>query len=112
MVIIEKAPAKINLGLDIVGKRPDGYHDLSMVMVSVDLNDYITVSEISGSDIIVESNNHKIPLNAKNDVFRQLSSLRIDMASSLVLRLNWRKQSLSVLVWVAGQLMLLPLSGL
>ena len=39
MVIIEKAPAKINLGLDIVGKRPDGYHDLSMLMVSVDLND-------------------------------------------------------------------------
>ena len=110
MVIIEKAPAKINLGLDIVGKRPDGYHDLSMVMVSVDLNDYITVSEISGSDIIVESNNHKIPL--KMMFLRQLSSLRIDMASSLVLRLNWRKQSLSVLVWVAGQLMLLPLSGL
>lgn len=113
MVIIEKAPAKINLGLDIVGKRPDGYHDLSMVMVSVDLNDYITVSEISGSDIIVESNNHKIPLNAKNDVFKaaQLIKNRY-MASSLVLRLNWRKQSLSVLVWVAGQLMLLPLSGL
>ncbi|VEE23533.1 4-diphosphocytidyl-2-C-methyl-D-erythritol kinase [Streptococcus equinus] len=39
MVIIEKAPAKINLGLDIIGKRQDGYHDLSMVMVSVDLND-------------------------------------------------------------------------
>ena len=70
MVIIEKAPAKINLGLDIVGKRPDGYHDLSMLMVSVDLNDYITVSEISSSDIVVESNNHKMPLNAKNDVFK------------------------------------------
>ena len=48
MAIIEKAPAKINLGLDIIGKRPDGYHDLSMIMVSVDLNDYIMVSEIDG----------------------------------------------------------------
>lgn len=70
MTIIEKAPAKINLGLDIMGKRPDGYHDLSMVMVSVDLNDYVSVSEISGSDIVVESNNHKMPLNGRNDVFK------------------------------------------
>ena len=98
MVIIEKAPAKINLGLDIVGKRPDGYHDLSMLMVSVDLNDYITVSEISSSDIVVESNNHKMPLNAKMMFLKLLSLLRIGMASSLVLRLNWRKQFLFVLV--------------
>src|SRR5699024_12368236 len=68
MAIIEKAPAKINLGLDIVGRRSDGYHDLSMIMVSVDLNDYITVSEIDDNAIIVESNNHKMPLNDKNDV--------------------------------------------
>ncbi len=76
MVIIEKAPAKINLGLDIVGKRPDGYHDLAMVMVSVDLNDYITVYEIDGSDIVVESNNHKMPLNDKNDVFKAAKLIR------------------------------------
>ncbi len=37
VTIIERAPAKINLGLDIQGKRSDGYHDLSMVMVSIDL---------------------------------------------------------------------------
>ena len=54
MAIIEKAPAKVNLGLDIVGRRSDGYHDLSMIMVSVDLNDYITVSEIDDNAIIVE----------------------------------------------------------
>ncbi|SEL19831.1 4-(cytidine 5'-diphospho)-2-C-methyl-D-erythritol kinase [Streptococcus equinus] len=90
MVIIEKAPAKINLGLDIVGKRPDGYHDLSMVMVSVDLNDYITVSEISGSDIIVESNNHKMPLNAKNDVFKaaQLIKNRYGIKSGVKIELE------------------------
>ena len=76
MAIIEKAPAKINLGLDIIGKRPDGYHDLSMIVVSVDLNDYIMVSEIDGSEIVVESDNHKMPLNGKNDVFKAAKLIR------------------------------------
>jgi 4-diphosphocytidyl-2-C-methyl-D-erythritol kinase len=38
-----KAPAKINLTLDIVGKRPDGYHDVAMVMQTVSLYDTIEV---------------------------------------------------------------------
>lgn len=43
MEIIEKAPAKINLGLDVLEKRTDGYHELEMVMSSVDLFHYQTV---------------------------------------------------------------------
>lgn len=76
MTIIEKAPAKINLGLDICGKREDGYHDLSMVMVSVDLNDYITVSENDEGEIVVLSNNNRMPLNKQNDVFKAAHALR------------------------------------
>ncbi|MGL5192988.1 MAG: 4-(cytidine 5'-diphospho)-2-C-methyl-D-erythritol kinase, partial [Chroococcales cyanobacterium] len=33
------APAKINLYLEIIGDRPDGYHELSMVLQSIDLGD-------------------------------------------------------------------------
>lgn len=36
MELIEKAPAKINLGLDVLYRRQDGYHELEMVMSSVD----------------------------------------------------------------------------
>lgn len=39
------APAKINLSLDIVGKRADGYHDVAMVMQTVSLYDTVTVSD-------------------------------------------------------------------
>jgi 4-diphosphocytidyl-2-C-methyl-D-erythritol kinase len=39
-----KSPAKINLSLDILGKRPDGYHDLRMVMASVSLFDELTLT--------------------------------------------------------------------
>ena len=41
MVLFEKAPAKINLSLDILGKRDDGYHEVEMVMTTIDLFDRI-----------------------------------------------------------------------
>lgn len=43
-----KAPAKINLTLDIVGKRADGYHDVAMVMQTVSLYDTVTVGTTDG----------------------------------------------------------------
>lgn len=43
-----KAPAKINLTLDIVGKRADGYHDVAMVMQTVSLYDTVTVETTQG----------------------------------------------------------------
>lgn len=39
------APAKVNLALDILRKRPDGYHDMKMVMQTVSLSDVVTVEE-------------------------------------------------------------------
>lgn len=49
--IIEKAYAKINLGLRILGKRKDGYHEVSMIMQSVGLSDEITITEGNGIEI-------------------------------------------------------------
>lgn len=45
------APAKINLSLDILGKRDDGYHDVSMVMQTVSLCDTVFVSDERDDDI-------------------------------------------------------------
>ena len=45
----EQAPAKINLALDILGRRPDGYHELRMVMQAISLCDTVTAAE-GGSD--------------------------------------------------------------
>ncbi len=47
-MITVKAPAKINLTLDITGKRPDGYHDVAMVMQTVSLYDTVTVDFAAG----------------------------------------------------------------
>lgn len=76
MAIIEKAPAKINLGLDICGKREDGFHELSMIMVSVDLNDYVTVSELEEDVIHITSNSVKMPLDEKNDIYKATMLLK------------------------------------
>lgn len=46
------AYAKINLTLDILRKRPDGYHDLQMVMQSVELHDDVTVALTDGAGIV------------------------------------------------------------
>lgn len=44
--LMEKAPAKINLALDVLFKRPDGYHEVEMIMTTVDLADRIELKEI------------------------------------------------------------------
>lgn len=49
--IVEKAYAKINLGLKILGKRSDGYHEVSMIMQSVGLHDELTIEEGCGIEI-------------------------------------------------------------
>lgn len=51
MTVVEKAYAKINLGLNILGDRPDGYHEVAMVMQSVGLCDTITITEGAGIEI-------------------------------------------------------------
>lgn len=68
--IIEKAPAKINLGLDVVGKRADGYHELEMVMTSVDLADHLTFTPLSQPQIQLESNLAFLPTDRKNHVYQ------------------------------------------
>lgn len=42
-----KAPCKINLALDILGRRPDGYHEMDMIMQTVSLWDCVTVRPAS-----------------------------------------------------------------
>lgn len=61
------APAKINLTLDILGKRPDGYHDLQMVMQSISLCDTVAVETAPGSgEIAVSTQGAELPSGPEN----------------------------------------------
>ncbi len=70
MKIYEKAPAKINLSLDVLAKREDGYHEVEMVMTSVDLADRLELEEIERDTIILSSQVGYIPLDEKNLAFQ------------------------------------------
>lgn len=66
MEIKVKAYAKINLLLDIICKRNDGYHDLFMIMQSIGIYDTVTVSETKSKGITISCNIDDIPLDEKN----------------------------------------------
>lgn len=72
MQIKVKCPAKINLDLKVVGKRPDGFHNIESVMQTISLYDYLTV-KIEKSDIFeikLSGTSDEIPYNEHNLVYK------------------------------------------
>jgi 4-diphosphocytidyl-2-C-methyl-D-erythritol kinase len=63
------APAKINLSLDVIGKRVDGYHLVKMIMQSISLSDRIQVTR-RDQGTRIRSNVQNIPLDENNIAFR------------------------------------------
>ena len=63
-----KSRAKINLSIDVLGKREDGYHLVEMIMQTIDLYDIIKIKEIEIDEININSNSSDIPLNENNIV--------------------------------------------
>ena len=64
--VTEQAQAKLNLSLDVLGKRSDGYHDLRMVMQSVELCDAVTVEPRPAGGFVCESNFGFLPTDGDN----------------------------------------------
>ncbi len=64
------SPAKINLTLDVTGRREDGYHLIETVMQAVSLFDRVTVREKKGEGIRLCTDNDRIPSDASNTAYR------------------------------------------
>ncbi|MBB6692469.1 4-(cytidine 5'-diphospho)-2-C-methyl-D-erythritol kinase [Cohnella xylanilytica] len=76
MKIYEKAPAKINLLLDVIRKREDGYHEVEMIMTMVDLADRLEMYELPRDQIVLSSHAGYIPLDEKNLAFQAARLLK------------------------------------
>lgn len=59
--VLIKAPAKINLSLDVLHKRPDGYHEVEMIMTTIDLADRLELTLLSEDEIKIVSQNRFVP---------------------------------------------------
>ena len=64
--VIVDAPGKVNLALDVTGKRPDGYHTIDTIMQAVDLCDTVTISRMSGKGIYISCDRQMIPCDETN----------------------------------------------
>ncbi|MFA9398870.1 MAG: 4-(cytidine 5'-diphospho)-2-C-methyl-D-erythritol kinase [Clostridiaceae bacterium] len=67
--MIINAYGKINLSLDVIGKREDGYHLLKMIMQSVDLHDVINI-DLCKNGICVKTNKNYLPVNENNLAYK------------------------------------------
>ena len=85
-----KARAKINLGLDVLRKREDGYHDVRMVMQTIGIYDRLIITRIPEEDIRIKSNLFFLPVNENNLIYKAAKLLkdRFDFAGGVEIDLN------------------------
>ncbi|MCJ8010012.1 4-(cytidine 5'-diphospho)-2-C-methyl-D-erythritol kinase [Lederbergia wuyishanensis] len=76
MRLLIKAPAKINLTLDVLGKRADGYHEVEMVMTTIDLADRIELENRDDGQIIIISHSRFVPEDQRNLAFQAAKLLK------------------------------------
>lgn len=90
--IIIKAPAKLNLGLNVTGRRPDGYHDLVSVMVPISLFDTIRVELSQGDGIVLHCEGLEVPRQGGNLAYQAalLFRSRTGLQGKVGLRLKKR----------------------
>lgn len=70
-----KALAKINLGLDVTGRREDGYHEVRMIMQTIHLYDRLIIKRTSEPGIKIQTNLSFLPVNESNLVYKAAALL-------------------------------------
>ena len=71
-----KALGKINLGLDVLGRRENGYHDVRMVMQTIGIYDRLILTKIPEEEIRITSNLAFLPVNENNLIYKAIKLLK------------------------------------
>lgn len=88
------AYAKVNLSLDVLARREDGYHELSMIMQEISLKDIVTLKEINdnNSNIEITCNKKEVPTDERNIVYKAFKLMakkyNIDKSISIYIEKN------------------------
>ena len=89
---VEKAWAKVNLGLKILGRREDGYHDLVSIFQTVDLHDRLTFEPAEGGQIDLICSDQSLPTGEENLIYRAVVLLREETGVDRGVRIHLEKQ--------------------
>lgn len=74
--VTKKAYAKINLGLDVLGTRPNGYHDVKMVMQTVDLHDTLKFKLLQEDKIVMTTSRSDLECDDRNLVYKAIALMK------------------------------------
>jgi 4-diphosphocytidyl-2-C-methyl-D-erythritol kinase len=87
-----KAPAKVNFRLDVLRKRPDGYHDLRMLMQRISLYDDVAITAVATPGIRVITDSADVPADSGNIAWRAADALlrRAGCDAGLEIRISKR----------------------
>ncbi len=90
--IVIKSPAKINLHLEVIGKREDGFHELAMIMQNIDLFDYLEFQINNEGLVKLDSDCNDLSLSSDNLIVKSANLLRknskIELGANIFLRKN------------------------
>lgn len=102
MKLSYKAYAKVNLGLDVLRRREDGYHEVKMVMQTVNLFDRIEIEEISDqAGIVISANADFVPVNEDNLIYKAAKLLMDEFNISKGVKITLEK-NIPVAAGMAG----------
>src|SRR6266571_886129 len=90
--VVVWAPAKVNLFLEVLAKRPDGYHEIATLLVAVSLFDTLEFTEEASGKILLTCNEPKLPTGPDNLICQAAELLRrhCKAASGARIRLSKR----------------------
>ncbi|MDX1763098.1 MAG: 4-(cytidine 5'-diphospho)-2-C-methyl-D-erythritol kinase [bacterium] len=89
--IVVQAPAKINLVLRVLGKRPDGYHEIESIMQMVSLYDTLSIEE-GGRGILLETDHPDLPVGEENLIVRAARLACDETGRQPALRIGLKKK--------------------
>ncbi|MGN1126139.1 MAG: 4-(cytidine 5'-diphospho)-2-C-methyl-D-erythritol kinase [Ruminococcus sp.] len=70
MKIKVNAPAKVNLAVDVMGRRPDGYHSVSLVLQAISIYDTVTITSNESEEITISCNDKNVPCDKRNIAYK------------------------------------------
>jgi 4-diphosphocytidyl-2-C-methyl-D-erythritol kinase len=90
--VVVWAPAKVNLYLEVLGKRPDGYHEIATLLIAISLFDTLTFRADAAGTVVLQGDEPALSMGPDNLIWRAAELLRQRTGTRLGVRIQLRKR--------------------